>query len=212
MKPRIILFAKDPVPGNVKTRLSVRVGIEMAATVYRAMALDLLDVVMRLSDSADIEIHLDAHSDFFQRPGLPARLQVGDSLGAKLHHSLRTGLAEGAPAVVVLGSDTPALSPGAIGRLLESPADLAFGQATDGGFWGVKASRCAAGMFDGVRWSQPTTLEDCLAAALACGLSTEVSTPLDDLDTWDDLARLDPETVGPGLQQILRKLVDASSA
>ncbi len=212
MKPRLIVFAKCPLPGNVKTRLARRIGHTGAAEVYKAMALDLLDLLMRLGDEADIEIHLDTHSDFFQQYPLPIRLQVGDSLGEKIHYALHSGLTEGAKTVAILGSDTPELSLDALRPLLYSSAELVFGPATDGGFWGVNASRTAPGMFDGVRWSQPETLQDCLTAAEACGLSTAITTPLNDLDTWDDLIQIDATRIGTRLRQMLFTLLEHESS
>jgi len=205
MKPRIIVFAKDPQPGKVKTRLARAIGAAPAAHLYRAMVIDLANGLMRLAALTAIEIHLDTHSSFFDCFPVPKRLQQGVDLGEKLFHAMREALEEGSAAVLVLGSDSPALPLSAVEGLLAAPSDLAFGPALDGGFWGICARRVHPAMFDGVRWSSSNTLRDCLAAAAACGLSVSRGEECADLDEIEDLGKLRPEELGPRMREVMRE-------
>ena len=205
MKPRIIVFAKDPQLGNVKTRLAQAIGAARAAQIYRAMVLDLVNELMRLGESAAIEIHLDVHSDFFDSFPVPKRLQRGATLGDKLLNAMQEALEAGVPAVVVLGSDAPELSSEAVGNLLASPSDVSFGPAQDGGFWGICARKVHLAMFGDVRWSTSDTLRDCLAGAAACSLSTTCGMECADVDEVEDLGRLRVENLGPHMLEALRE-------
>jgi uncharacterized protein len=212
MKPRIAVFGKHPKPGNVKTRLASLVGPDTAVAIYQALIHDLMAVLMQLAHQADIEIHLDTYSDFFSSFPFPQRLQQGEDLGAKLLFAMNTALAEGAPAVAVIGSDPVSLEMAAVEGLLRAPGDVVFGPAADGGYWGILARKTHPALFDGVVWSAPDTLATSLQAAERCGLSTAVVSQCRDLDTFEDLMQLREavrrgETVpGKALADTLRAL------
>ncbi|MDZ7637501.1 MAG: TIGR04282 family arsenosugar biosynthesis glycosyltransferase [Bryobacterales bacterium] len=190
MKPLVIVFAKDPAPGRVKTRLGAAIGLTPAAELYSAMVTDLLEMLMREGGAWDIEIHLDRDSFFYERFPLPKALQVGNGLGEKIFASLSNGLARGAPMVTVIGSDAPVMRTAWLTQLAECGADVALGPAEDGGFWGIRAARTYAGMFDGVRWSTETALADTLAGLAKAGLSSALGPAGWDVDVASDLDRL----------------------
>lgn len=205
MKPLLIVFARDPVPGRVKTRLASAIGPERATAFYTAMVTDLLEMWMQQPATWDIEIHLDRHSFFFDRFGFPTRPQRGEGLGEKLYHSLFNGLQQSRPAVAVIGSDAPALRPEWLESLLAQPEEVALGPTEDGGFWGILARRTNPAMFDGVRWSTANTLEDTARACQAAGLSVGLGVHGWDVDEARDLARLQREGApGPHLSEFLR--------
>jgi uncharacterized protein len=189
MKPRILVFGKHPKAGNVKTRLARLLGPSEAALVYQALVQDLMAVLMQLRPLADIEIHLDTHSDFFSQFPLPQRLQVGRNLGEKMRHALDGALQEGAPAVAVLGSDPVGLRLEDVRALLDAPGDLVFGPTTDGGYWSVLARRTHPELFCGVRWSVGDTLDASVRSAQRCGLSVGLAGHCQDLDILEDLLR-----------------------
>ncbi len=190
MKPLVIVLAKDPLPGRVKTRLGAFIGNSAAAEIYRAMVTDLLEMWMRQEWPWDVEIHVDRLSGFYERFPLAVALQVGADLGEKLYHCLSNGLARGASAVTVIGSDSPALCPEWVAQLGECDADVALGPTEDGGYWGIQARRTSPSMFRNVRWSTDTALADTVNAAREAGLSTACGPMGWDVDTEADLARL----------------------
>lgn len=207
MKPRVIVFAKDPQPGKVKTRMAKAMGQHEAARLYQAMLLDLHSMLMRMTQQVDIEFHWDVHSNFFEGIPLLNRLQQGNDLGAKLLFALEEGLRDGAPAVLVLGSDVPTLTPDAVQDLLSRPEDVAFGPSPDGGFWGVLARKTNPAMFAGVRWSSGDALRDCIFAAEHCGLALGFGQVLADADEERDLLALDAQSLGKHLRKALDELV-----
>jgi uncharacterized protein len=186
----MILFAKAPVPGRVKTRLAAAVGAEHVAGLYRAFVADTIAKLAEFKDSADIELHTDIPTDAWIDSGVTRDLQAAGGLELKLLHALTGAIQSGRPQAMILGSDSPTLPRGHIQRLLDSAADVALGPCEDGGYYAIACRRVHAEMFAGVEWSTPHVLEQTERAAQAAGLSVERGDLWYDVDGPEDLARL----------------------
>jgi rSAM/selenodomain-associated transferase 1 len=140
-------------------------------------------------------------ADMCQRhPGLHARAQAGSDLGARMHHALAAGCADGADAAdrdaagaVLFGTDCPGLDAryleGAV-RALAGGADLVLGPVEDGGYVLVGLRRPMPELFEGVPWSTPAVLATTLAIAARHAL-TVVQLPMQwDVDVPADVPRL----------------------
>jgi len=182
IRPTIIVFAKAPVAGRVKTRLRLPPGeaARLHDRFVRAAVLLCLDL------DADVELHTDEPTGAWA--DLPVRrgLQVPGDLGAKMLAALRS---RSGP-VMIVGSDAPTLPAGHLRRLLASPADVALGPTEDGGYYAILARRTADGMFEGVEWSSGRELEQTIRAAKKAGLSVETGDVWFDVDTPEDLRRV----------------------
>ncbi|MBK9168628.1 MAG: TIGR04282 family arsenosugar biosynthesis glycosyltransferase [Bryobacterales bacterium] len=192
MRPVLILFAKAPVPGRVKTRLAVHVGAEKAAALHRAFALDTLGVLRQAAGlaGARVEIHTDTPTDAWDGLEVPVRLQAAGDLGARMLAALDAALAAGDAPACIVGSDAPALPAAHLVDLLSRDAEAALGPAEDGGYYAISCRRTHPRMFHGVRWSHGETLLDTEAAMRACGLTTERGPAWRDIDDWEDVVRL----------------------
>ncbi|MDH4228276.1 MAG: TIGR04282 family arsenosugar biosynthesis glycosyltransferase [Nitrospirota bacterium] len=200
---RLIVFARQPRAGRVKTRLAAAIGAAGAANLHAAFVTDL---VTRLAPHFPLAIYATPNPDtpFFQTlaAATGARLarQVGGDLGARMAHALRTELENGAEHVLLIGSDLPTLPVFHLHRaveLLASASDVVFGPAADGGFYLVGVPQGALGhwpgvekMFDGVPWSTPSVLSDTLARAADTALRVAFVPSWYDVDTPADLERL----------------------
>jgi rSAM/selenodomain-associated transferase 1 len=190
MRPAIILFAKAPIAGRVKTRLQPEVSPAQAAALHEAFVRDMLASLLEMADRFDIELHTDTCTDAFSDVKVARRLQIEGDLGRRMRHAIEAGLGEGRPQVMIVGSDAPNLPIGYLARLLASPAAVALGPAEDGGYYAISCRAVAAGMFARVEWSSPDALRQTVEACQACGLTTELGEPWSDIDTARDLARL----------------------
>ena len=193
----MILFAKAPVPGRVKTRLAAAIGAEPAAELHRAFVADTIAKLTEFRDFADIELHTDTITDAWSDPGVTHDLQAAGGLELKLLHALGGAIESGRPQAMILGSDSPTLPRGHIQRLLNSAADIALGPCEDGGYYAIACRRVHPAMFAGVEWSTPQVLEQTERAAWAAGLSVERGDLWYDVDGSDDLARLMREPALP---------------
>lgn len=195
MRPVIVLFAKAPVPGRVKTRLVPPLTPESAAALHAAFVRDLIERFLTFAD-ASLELHTDISTDAWSEYNVSRRLQSEGDLGLKMVQALSRALASGHPRALILGSDAPMLPPEHAASLLHAAADVALGPSDDGGYWGIAARKVKPEMFEGVRWSGAHALEDTLRSVRACGLSAVLGPRCYDIDTPDDLDRLLRE---PGL-------------
>jgi len=190
LPPLIIVFAKAPRPGFVKTRL----GLDPtgAASLYTEFVNRTLQTVWMLRDDAELELSLDVSCAAWAEFSIRRTVQRDGDLGLRLYSALNRGLAAGHSKVVVLGSDSPTLPVDHIRFLLRCDADVVLGPTLDGGYYGIACQKISPTMFDGVRWSSVNALRDTTAAVERCGMSYELGPEWFDVDTPDDLRRMRP--------------------
>lgn len=191
MQPTLLVFAKAPVLGRVKTRLARTLGDADALAVYHR----LLAITARAVRAWRGEIRVLTAGD--------ATAFTGTPLGAfpsfpQCDGNLGTRLAAGFAAVdgpaVGIGTDCPSLSPEHLQALVRIATGhpLAFGPARDGGYWGVAISdpRCIPVCFaEDLPWSQPSLLAETVARLSGIGIVPGMAETLDDLDDSADLHR-----------------------
>lgn len=190
MKPVIIVFAKAPVPGRVKTRLMPEFSAEAACQLHEAFVADTLERLASLSAIADLELHTDRPTAAWPTAGIARHLQVEGGLGERMLAALTVALGQGRPLAMIVGSDSPTLPVEFAAELLRSSADVAFGPATDGGYYAIACRRVMPGMFAGVVWSSPETLAQTLRAVASAGLTSALGNEWYDVDSPEDLSRL----------------------
>lgn len=189
----VVMMARAPLPGTVKTRLAREIGDAAALDFYRRT---LGELVARLHDRPGFRLVLAVTPDASAAeptlwPAGPVREPQGDGdLGARMHRRLARAAPE--RPVLVIGSDLPDLTAGHVAaaraRLLAAPHDLVFAPARDGGFWLVGARRPPpVGLFALVRWSTAHALADSLASVGGAALVLR-DLELADVDEAADLA------------------------
>jgi rSAM/selenodomain-associated transferase 1 len=187
--PLIVVFAKAPRPGFVKTRL----GLEptAAASLYMEFVDRTLKTVYHLRDEAELELSLDIPCAAWSEFSVRRTVQHEGDLGVKLYAALENGLGAGHPKVVVLGSDSPTLPVEHIRLLLACDADVALGPTLDGGYYGIACRNVIPGMFADIRWSTPDALRDTIISVERCGLTCGIGPEWFDVDTPEDLVRIE---------------------
>lgn len=224
MATALVLFARFPIPGSVKTRLAAATGAEFAAQIYNAF---LSDLVPRVRDSCDQRV-LAYTPDSPEAIAFFQNLAAGDAtlwpqppgaLGQRLSDCFETHLAQ-FQRVIVIGSDAPTLPPDMIAEADESlsNSDCVLGPAVDGGYYLVGLRRTCADMFSNVVWDGPNVLEQTVNRVQSAGLSLHVLRPWYDVDTIDDLHALRGHLaaqraagVDPGVPRTERLLASESS-
>ena len=188
MLPLVIVFAKAPRPGFVKTRL----GLEptAASSLYMEFVRRTLNAVCLLRDEAELELSLDTPCSAWSEFLILRTIQHEGDLGVKLFAAVERGLSAGHPNVVILGSDSPTLPAEHIRFLLNCKADVALGPTLDGGYYGIACRKIRPTMLDGVRWSTADALQDTIWAVQRCGLSHTLGPEWFDIDNPEDLRRL----------------------
>lgn len=191
MNGHLVVMARRPVLGQVKTRLAAEIGPLAAWRIYRDMTGGILK---RLAGPAPWRCWLAMTPDSGAPvPWCRGWTVIGQGTGDLGRRMLRPGRILPPGPVVVVGSDIPALDRPHVAAAFSALArhDLVFGPAEDGGFWLVGFAARARGVnpFAGVAWSRPDTLDQCLARIPAGRGATTVD-ELFDLDEAADLEKL----------------------
>jgi rSAM/selenodomain-associated transferase 1 len=203
-RPALVLFARAPVAGAVKTRLAAFLGSDGAAQLYRAFLEDAArlyaggrwrPVLYADGDPGDRDL-----ADLFGPPWRRETQSSGD-LGRRLAEAFRAERARGAKDIVAVGSDHPALARSALSELLEAVArgeDAAVIPAQDGGYCAIALGERAdpEAIFESIPWSSAATLEATLRRIRALALSAAVLDPSYDVDRPEDLALLRDDLAG----------------
>jgi len=181
----LVIFARTPAFGVGKRRLAAGAGELATLRFQRFMVADLRRRLGR-DRRWRTWLALTPDRDAAGRPDVLA--QGGGDLGARLRRLLKA-LPPGP--VVVIGSDTPGVTPTDIARAFHAlgAADAVFGPARDGGYWliGLKRTPRRRDPFDGVRWSTSHALADTLANLE--GRPVARLRTLEDIDDVDSLER-----------------------
>jgi rSAM/selenodomain-associated transferase 1 len=207
----LVVFAKAPVPGTVKTRLVAAAGggrsglsAEAAAALHAAFVRDVCERGARVGFGrlrlyAAGELRHPLFTEIAERSGYELRPQEGADLGARMHHAIAAEL-RGASAVVLIGTDSPTLPAVHLERagtcLAAGEGDVVLGPAIDGGYYLIGARREVPELFaPGIAWSTERVLTETLRRLHGLvrrepGFSVRLLPPFYDVDTPDDLARL----------------------
>ena len=198
----LVIFAKAPIPGQVKTRLCPPLTPDEAATLHGSFVLDTLErtraavATLRLPLDRYLACAPSSAHVFFkimaERHGVRLIDQVGDDLGARMNQACEAMFARGYTRVLIVGTDVPTLPLNNFQQalaLLETN-DLVLGPALDGGYYLVGLTRTAPGLFVEIPWSTELVLGLTQEKAMNLGLKASLISPWRDVDTVDDVVML----------------------
>lgn len=185
----IVLFARAPLPGQVKTRLIPALGPEGACELHQQL-LQRIIAKLNASTLCTAELWTDqqaGHVAFAPFCGA-IHLQQGADLGERLGHAARDAL-QRYEQLLFIGTDCPALDEAylaaALGELQH--CDVVIGPATDGGYVLLGIRRWHPGLFADISWGSSAVLQQTLAAAQQAGLNVMLLSELADIDRPEDL-------------------------
>lgn len=198
----IAIMAKQPQPGKTKTRLCPPLSIEQSVELSEALLQDTIALVKAVP-GADLALAITPPQaqPYFARlaPGGSLFVPVsGANIGECLHKTLKTLLAMGFTKALALNADSPSLPPEYLLQAVEAldQHELVFGPAMDGGYYLVGLTRPQPEIFEGIAWSSAQVLEQSLQRAELTGLHTVLTPGWYDVDTYEDLQRLQVELTG----------------
>lgn len=205
----VLVVAKSPVAGRVKTRLSPRYTPHQAALVAEAALADTLEAVAATAARRRV-LALDGPTGDW----LPAGFEVIPQASGGLDERLEAAWADastGDDPMLQLGMDTPQVTPALIERALATlqrpDTDAVIGLAYDGGWWAIGFSRPVAGAFRGVPMSTSRTGADQVARLHGLGLRVRFLPTLRDLDTAGDAAAIAAAAAHTRTAAVVRELV-----
>ena len=195
----LLVFARVPALGRVKSRLAAGVGQPAALAVYREL--------LAITNAALVEAAVPATVWLADTAGpVPttaearewavhaARVQPEGDLGARMGAAFAAAFAAGAGRVAVIGTDCPGLRADHLRQALAAlqTADVVLGPATDGGYYLLGLREPRPELLANKTWSTDSVLADTLADARRLGLRVALLPELRDVDTAEDLAAWNP--------------------
>jgi rSAM/selenodomain-associated transferase 1 len=211
---QVIVIAKEPVPGRVKTRLTPALSPAAAAARAAAALADTLNVVAGLAVTRRVLALEGSPGDW-----LPAGFDLIGQRGGGLDERLAAAFADVFAAMplpmVLIGMDTPQVTreliKDAVQSLVSGEADAVFGPAEDGGFWLLGLRRPDRSLLAGVPMSHPDTGRVQLERLTSAGLRVALAPRLTDVDTVDTAELVASEIPDSRFATVLRAAVNAAS-
>jgi rSAM/selenodomain-associated transferase 1 len=201
VKTCVIVFAKNPIPNEVKTRLIRPLSPEQVATLYTAFLTDWCETLAELSD-IDLVI---AYTPADAQPDLQALIgdnaiyirQVGTDLGERLTSATQWAAGHGWTKILLVGSDSPTLPISYISQaltLLDS-RNIVIGPSTDGGYYLIGFSAAVLSttvphVFEEISWSTAEVFQQTATRIREAEVTLGLLPLWYDVDTAEDLAFL----------------------
>lgn len=171
MKDCLIVFAKEPKKGKVKTRLREYLTQGLCVNLYKAFLRDTVEIVKEVNCKKKIIAYesngrapryLKAIAAPFEFYG-----QRGRNLGERMHNAFKFAKDTGAAKIVIIGSDSPILPASSIKEAfgLLGRSDVVLGPCFDGGYYLIGLKSPCSGLFKGIKWSSSRVLKATLKNA-----------------------------------------------
>jgi hypothetical protein len=194
----LVIMAKAPRPGTVKTRLAQAIPVEAVTELYRCLLGDTMELAQSLPNVELAimcpEFDIDELTQFAAN-GAVIVAQQGKGLAAGLTSVFARFAVVDGGRVIAFNSDSPHLPASVLANAFDTLAahDLVVGPTLDGGYYLVGAKTPHATLFDGDGMGTHTALDGLLARARMLGLSVGFTDPFYDIDVEGDLTQLSAE-------------------
>jgi rSAM/selenodomain-associated transferase 1 len=190
-KELLIIFAKDPKKGKVKTRLAREIGSEKALSVY----LRLLNKTCRIfrKTAYDVKLYFTPSKTHLKKV-VPKRFELkpqrGNNLGKKMLNAFEKNKNKYGR-IVIIGTDCPLVSKSLIKKAFNKLNDnqIVLGPSEDGGYYLVGLSKIHRGIFSGITWGTNKVLKQTLNKCKLLNVKPTLLKKLYDIDTASDLKK-----------------------
>lgn len=186
----LVIFVRNPISGQVKTRLAKDIGDERALAIYLQLLQHTLEITRGLSFRKFI-YYADEVSDYdlWSVPGYTKRKQNGNDLGERMLNSFKELFDQGFTRIIIIGSDCLQLKTETLEEavaLLESN-NAVIGPASDGGYYLLGLTRFYPDLFTNKPWSTDKVFAKTIDDFINHGISYALLDELSDIDDVTDL-------------------------
>lgn len=191
----VIIFAKQPVPGKVKTRLAADLGNDFAVGFYKKCALHIFNEVSELhnfgidcylfygvdDDESEIKVWVD--KNFVFKP------QAEGDLGNKMKCAFQNVFMNGKNKVIIVGTDIPDITAEILLNAFEilNENDIVISPSHDGGYNFLGMNNFYPELFENIKWSTSEVLQKTISKIEGLGLNLEIAESFLDIDDKTDL-------------------------
>ncbi|KEO73502.1 TIGR04282 family arsenosugar biosynthesis glycosyltransferase [Anditalea andensis] len=192
MKRALIVFQKNPVPGNVKTRLAKDIGYEKAAEIYIFLLAHTHQQVQKVNADIFVYFQNGINENYVALPRYFLAHQAEGDLGVRIETAFNEVFNCGYQEVLIIGSDCFELDHEIINQGFDalSNHDMAIGPAADGGYYLLGMKKNYTFLFRNKPWSTSSVYGLTIHDAHSFGLNIHILPTLRDVDTKEDLGVL----------------------
>lgn len=201
MKSLLLIFAKNPDLGKVKTRLAKSIGEQKALKIYQILLKHTLEIASSVNAEKKVLFshRLEKHP-IIEKHKFEQAIQIGKDLGERMSNAVKIGFEKGYQKIVIIGADLFDLQTTDIEKAFENleSYETCIGPAEDGGYYLLGLSFWEKSLFENKDWGTDQVLVQTLK-----DLSSKSVLLLDeknDIDTVDDLKK------SPKLEALLNNL------
>ena len=214
-RDRLVVFARAPMLGAVKTRLVPPLSNEQALALHRALVEDTLERLARVGGNAlERWLYVSeplAGQDTLEIPSAwTLAVQNGDDLGSRMESAFRDAFHEEPGRMLLLGSDSPTLPLEYVRQAFKKlvDRDVVLGPAEDGGYYLVGCSTFVPELFRSIDWGTDRVLSQSKEALSLAEREFTLLPTWYDVDSQEDLARLRSELKSNVLPHIASALAE----
>ncbi len=189
----VIIFAKFPEEGKVKTRLAKTIGYEKATTIYKELAEHSFTEVKKLNTvSRYLFFKNESNREKISKwvgLGFSFYLQSNGNLGEKMKNAFSKVFTKGSNKTIIIGSDLPDISKSLISKAFKDldNNDIIIGPSKDGGYYLLGMNKFYPELFDNISWSTELVLKQTIAKVRSLSLKFTLLKELNDIDTIEDI-------------------------
>ena len=192
----LIIFARYPRPGEVKTRLGRVLGMERAAAIYSRFARHAFSIgEVLLREGVTVYLYYDpsvSETEMRAWVDLPFAFvpQEGEDLGERMRRAFEQTFENGSERSVIIGTDVPELGEATVQQAFDRLDDhpVVLGPGDDGGYYLLGMVSPVKDLFSGVRWSTGQVMDQTMARVGSLGLDCSLLPVHHDVDTAEDYA------------------------
>ncbi len=193
MSTSLIIFAKSPIPGKVKTRLTPYITPAEAAELYKAFIVDIIDNAHKLKceqvtitytpSNAEATLRSICGQSVYYLP------QKGDNLGERMKNAFKHSFDKGSERTVIIGTDSPTLPLSYIQKAFDALKEVpvTVGPTFDGGYYLIGLSEQNDAIFDDIDWSTSKVFVQTLTRIQGMSKQLYALPPWYDVDNPDNL-------------------------
>ncbi len=187
LKKGLIIFARKPVLGKVKTRLAATVGDLKALDIYKRLLIHTRSVAKGATCQSFAFLTEDDEDDFWK--GFSCHLQSGETLGDRMYEAFSLLFTKGYHQCIIIGSDCPGLTKEIINAAFDAliTNDIVIGAAADGGYYLLGMKKIYTLLFKNKNWSTENVFTHTLMDIKQDCLTYHTMPVLNDVDEEKDI-------------------------
>lgn len=198
MKKILVVMAKKPEKGKVKTRLCPPLSQEQAMNLYRNFLLDKIEQVSRVKNVLPVLAFTPKSAEKFFREIVPKNFELmpqnGLDLGERLANVFKELFSDNFEQIVIIGSDLPTLPTSYLEKsfflLNKIDIDIVLGPCYDGGYYLIGLKSFISSLFEEISWSTSKVYDETIKRIEISDLRLATLPVWYDVDSMDDLKRL----------------------